>query len=529
MPGYLFGPRLYRMFQYSQSELKRKVGGRNYELNTLEWIGETFINTVSYAITFSCYCSPLITYYIYQKGILSNHGQLVYCLKIMVAITVGMVSAYLVRGYGRTLNPEYSKFLKVLTEATRDSESKENLQLYDFDFRAWPVDFRWDESSIESSVNYEDLTDNISIWNIASWPSRILQYLLAHGLARPMMYPGSVKLLQLAMAPAINDGRMNLIEKNGTRAKVLTRDGNEIDTMFLDRRGDENGGAGNTLVIGCEGNAAYYEVGCVGTPLKAGHSVLGWNHPGFFGSSGLPYAATERNAIDAVVRYAVTKLGFSVDEIVMFAWSIGGYTASYAAMMYPDMKALILDATFDKITPLAISKMPEFAGDLVQSVVKNYMDLDNVRHCLKYPGPTLLIRRQRDELISLVPGEPSTNRANTLLINILVHRYPSIFVKECVELVWNFLGARNAVRQASIIDGVGGINYEACESRLTLIDSEKPVFPLDIGVDWSIEVKLETALYLSLKYMEHFDATHCMPLPSMYCKMPWQHRTKSKL
>jgi len=522
MPGSIFGPRLYRIFQWSQSELKRKVGGRDYELNTWEWIGETFINTVSYAITFTCYCSPLITYYIYQKGLISNHGQLFYCLKIIIAITAGMISSYLMRGYGRSLNPEYNKFLQVLNEATQDSKTKENLQLYDFDFRAWPVDFRWDESIIKSNVTYDDLTDKQSLFDVLSWPSRILQYLLAHGLARPMMFPGSVKLLQLAMAPAINDGRMNLIEKNGSRAKVLTEDGNEIDTMFLDRRGDENRGIGNTLVICCEGNAAYYEVGCVGTPLKAGYSVLGWNHPGFFGSSGLPYAKTERAAIDAVVRYAVTRLGFPVEEIIMFAWSIGGYTASYAAMMYPNMKGLILDATFDKITPLAVNKMPEFAGGLVEAVVKNYMDLDNVRHCLKYPGPTLLIRRQRDELISVFPGEPSTNRANTLLINILVHRYPSIFVKESVELVWSFLSARNAVRQSTIIDNIGGIDNVACESRLS-VDGDKPVFPLDIGAEWSLEVKLETALFLSLRYMEHFDATHCMPLPSMYCKLPWQH------
>lgn len=42
---------------------------------------------------------------------------------------------------------------------------------------------------------------------------------------------------------------------------------------------------GNVLVICCEGNAGFYEVGMIGTPLEAGYSVLGWNHPGFGGSS----------------------------------------------------------------------------------------------------------------------------------------------------------------------------------------------------------------------------------------------------
>ena len=38
-------------------------------------------------------------------------------------------------------------------------------------------------------------------------------------------------------------------------------------------------------MIGFEGNAGFYEMGCTGTPLDLNYSVLGWNHPGFGGSS----------------------------------------------------------------------------------------------------------------------------------------------------------------------------------------------------------------------------------------------------
>ena len=48
------------------------------------------------------------------------------------------------------------------------------------------------------------------------------------------------------------------------------------------------------------------------------------------------------------MKYAVTKLGFKPEEIVMFAWSIGGYTASYAAMMYPNIKAIVRFNFFSK-------------------------------------------------------------------------------------------------------------------------------------------------------------------------------------
>jgi len=42
---------------------------------------------------------------------------------------------------------------------------------------------------------------------------------------------------------------------------------------------------GSTLVICSEGNAGFYEIGVMVTPLEAGYSVLGWNHPGFGGST----------------------------------------------------------------------------------------------------------------------------------------------------------------------------------------------------------------------------------------------------
>ena len=38
-------------------------------------------------------------------------------------------------------------------------------------------------------------------------------------------------------------------------------------------------------MICSEGNAGFYEIGIMVTPLEAGYSVLGWNHPGFGGST----------------------------------------------------------------------------------------------------------------------------------------------------------------------------------------------------------------------------------------------------
>lgn len=81
-------------------------------------------------------------------------------------------------------------------------------------------------------------------------------------------------------------GRAKMVEDdNARRFKVRTADGNSIDTLFVDNRATASNANGRTLVICSEGNAGFYEVGIMATPLKMKYSVLGWNHPGFGGST----------------------------------------------------------------------------------------------------------------------------------------------------------------------------------------------------------------------------------------------------
>lgn len=130
-------------------------------------------------------------------------------------------------------------------------------------------------------------------------------------------------------------------------------------------------------MICCEGNAGFYEVGCVSTPLEAGYSVLGWNHPGFAGSTGVPFPQNEANAMDVVVQFAIHRLGFQPQDIVIYAWSIGGFTATWAAMSYPDISAVILDASFDDLVPLALKVMPDSWRALVTRTVRQHLNLNN--------------------------------------------------------------------------------------------------------------------------------------------------------
>merc|ERR1719187_1795333 len=242
---------------------------------------------------------------------------------------------------------------------------------------------------------------------LTGWPLDLLSWCLTHSFGLKLVYPGSIGLLQAMVERPLMDGRMKLIEEHsGQRFKLVTRDKNEIDTMFVEQRDKDNG---KTLVICCEGNAGFYEIGSMATPLQAGYSVLGWNHPGFYGSTGTPYPDQETHAVDAVMQFAINNLGFKVENIVVTGWSIGGFTSTWLAMNYPEIKGLVLDATFDSLLPLAVPRMPACMAGLVTRAVSKYINLNVKDQLEKYPGPVRLIRRAHDEMICTSQGELWSN------------------------------------------------------------------------------------------------------------------------
>ncbi|KAK7505112.1 hypothetical protein BaRGS_00003682 [Batillaria attramentaria] len=288
-----------------------------------------------------------------------------------------------------------------------------------------------------------------------------------HTFGRRMVYPGATSLMQMLVGSMLDQGRAALVEeKRGVRAKVLTEDENEIDTIFVDRR-QPSSTNGYSLVVCFEGNAGFYEMGCSGTPMSCGYSVLGWNHPGFGGSSGIPMPEAEQNAVDAVMQYAIHRLGFPPDRIILFAWSIGGYSASWAAMNYPDVKFVILDATFDDIVPLAITKMPQSWKSLVAISLRTYMNLNIAEQLIKYPGPIKLIRRTKDEIITT--------------------EYPKLVDNSNTDLLMQWLSVSKTQQ----------------------------------GEEYSQAAKNQMTLFLAQTYMKDFDSTHCTPLPTSFFTPPW--------
>ncbi|XP_032505915.1 phosphatidylserine lipase ABHD16A isoform X3 [Phocoena sinus] len=451
------------------------------------------------------------------------------------------------RGIGRWTNPQYRQFITILeaTHRNRSAENKRQLAKYNFDFGSWPVDFHWEEPSSRKEsrggpsrwgvalLRPEPLhrgTADTFLNRVKKLPCQITSYLVAHTLGRRMLYPGSVYLLQKALMPVLLQGQARLVEEcNGRRAKLQACDGNEIDTMFVDRRGraEPQGqklvrGHREPKVICCEGNAGFYEVGCVSTPLEAGYSVLGWNHPGFAGSTGVPFPQNEANAMDVVVQFAIHRLGFQPQDIIIYAWSIGGFTATWAAMSYPDISAVILDASFDDLVPLALKVMPDSWRGLVTRTVRQHLNLNNAEQLCRYQGPVLLIRRTKDEIITTtVPEDIMSNRGNDLLLKLLQHRYPRVMAEEGLQAVRQWLEASSQLEEASIYSR-WEVEEDWCLSVLHSYQAEHgPEFPWSVGEDMSPEGRRQLALFLAQKHLHNFEATHCTPLPAQNFQMPW--------
>ncbi|KAI4790550.1 hypothetical protein KUCAC02_034558, partial [Chaenocephalus aceratus] len=507
--------------------------GWNYQPRSLEKHSDSILSWASALWSLSYYSSPLLLCYLYRKGYICS-SKLVPVSQYVGTVLVCLLGVACLRGLGRWKNSEYLQFISILDE-NKDNHTpanKKRLRCYDFDFSYWPSDFSWSEVSnpklskagvslLKPEPRLRGAADSV-LHSVRTLPCHIISFLIVHSFGRRMLYPGSVGLLQKAMRPMLQQGQARLIEEfDGQRNKLVACDGNEIDTMFVDRR-REGGQKGQTLVICCEGNAGFYEVGCMNTPLEGGYSVLGWNHPGFAGSTGVPFQ-NEANAMDVVIQYAVHRLGFQLSDIVVYAWSIGGFTASWAVMSYPEIQSVVLDASFDDLLPLALKVMPDSWKPLVQHAVRQYMNLNNADQLLKYQGPVLLIRRTRDEIITTTgPEDVMSNRGNDLLLKLLQFRYPKIMTEEGVRVVRQWLGSSNPIEEASVYSGYE-VDDDWCVSVLQSYQAEGDVlFPWSVGEDMAMEGRRQLALFLARKYMRNFETTHCTPLPASEFHSPWR-------
>ncbi|KAK8723411.1 hypothetical protein OTU49_011697 [Cherax quadricarinatus] len=518
----MMGPRLYKIygdFPRLQSEV--------YVPNALEKIGNKIIQGLNILYNIGLYTSPFLATSLYRW----EQFTYISAVKCSTGLGLLLIVAMVFRGFGRRLNPVYMSFLKILAKAQQNSPTDkvmEPLRKYEFDFSAWPINFDWTETERYERKPRVYVDRGLTrrkggiINQIATMPCQIIAWIVTILIGKKMIYPGSIQLLQIAVDQYLLQGREKLIqEQGGLRNKVTTRDGNSIDTMLVDRRGKKQYPNGKTLVVCCEGNAGFYEVGIMSTPLEAGFSVLGWNHPGFASSTGTPYPSQEQNAVDAVMQFAIHGLGFREEDIIIYGWSIGGYTSTWAAMNYPQIRGLILDATFDDILPLALPRMPACMGSIVTAAIRNHMNLNPGDQLSLYYGPVTLIRRTKDEIITTDETQLRCNRSNDLLMKLMRTRYPELLCTQSIEVLAQWMSEEPALQGAIMSEC--GVDNDLCSTLLaTYITEQGESHPLMIGEDMTDSDKSKLLLYLASKYLVDYNSPHNNPLEPCYFRKPWK-------
>ncbi|KAF3425774.1 hypothetical protein E2986_10068 [Frieseomelitta varia] len=516
-----FGPRLFKVYEITW--IGRLVE-KSYEPNSLERWGDQIVICFAAIWSISLYTIPLVAIFFYEHS--SSITENIFSLsKLAASASAIFIASLAARSFSRATNPVYLKFLKTLYEANAhySAETKQELDKYEFEFWARPVDFNIKD--VEKDSAREKLTlEKIAASSgrikrqtgkefICTLPCKFLSYIVAHTFAIKMMYPGSVTILNWAFRSTLLKGRIHLVKHGGERYKLLAADNNEIDAIFIDRRNKKTNG--DVLVITCEGNCGFYETGIISTPMSKGYSILGWNHPGFGSSTGAPYPLQEENAIDCVMRFAIDHLKFPEEQIILYGWSIGGYTATWAAMNYPSIQSLVLDATFDDVLPLAIMMFSSLEG-LVRNIIRDYFNLNIAEQLNRYNGTVLLIRRTEDEVVCTPSGNSlSGNRGNMLLAKLLMRRYSHLFMEnsECAVLLVKFLSADISNRK-SIIETVE-VDEKQC-LELIAADIEKNggtvQYPCTLGEDCDSKTKQQLILFLATMYMKDQSSSHCTPL-----------------
>ncbi|XP_050429357.1 phosphatidylserine lipase ABHD16A [Adelges cooleyi] len=505
---YMFTPKLYKIY----TGLRRDD---DYIQLWQEKIADRIILTTYMLTRVATYLSPVLIYF-YGRSLISGISpEFIYKLVFRGSILgATLMTSFLLRSYGRAINPKYKAFHQDLINAKSEytTANQKKLHSYDFDFSAWPIDFSWSLVD-EENYKYNQRQENIKLaLRLLRSPSSLIGFLAIHSFGISLIYPGSTSFLFYLMDENLQKGRRALINSfGGTRHKLKTLDGNFLDSIFIDKRNRNTLSGRSKLIICTEGNAGFYEAGILSSAIDTQHSVLGWNHPGFGYSTGIPYIKQEQNAAETVFEFAVIKLKFRPEDIILYGWSIGGFASTYLAQKFPEVHAVILDATFDDLVPLAIPRMPSFAESLVASTVREFSDLHVVANLVKYPGPVLLIRRSSDEIIALDTRNVATNRANNLLETLLEYRFPKLFSKESRSALWNWMSTSDDDQKNILLRYNVDLNEQAKFYPKSDIN-----YPLNLGDEWNDQQKTKMLLYLADRHMKDYNSTHCTPLPSRY-------------
>ena len=141
------------------------------------------------------YVSPFIVWMLYKKNCFSNEG--IYSLmRVTVFCTAVCATSLATRAFGRIRNQEYVSFINNLDKVRISADSQKILSRYDFDFWAWPVEFKWKDVGKDADkprLYIESKYQNRSITDLAkALPCQLIGYIVANTIGIRLLYPGTI-------------------------------------------------------------------------------------------------------------------------------------------------------------------------------------------------------------------------------------------------------------------------------------------------------------------------------------------------
>jgi pimeloyl-ACP methyl ester carboxylesterase len=409
------------------------------------------------------------------------------------------------------------------------------------EFEQLPVAFDWRDSSSSNPNNppsqYSKVQRSLSnnenpcrtvLDNDTCFPQelfvvRMIANVAADAFAKGIFTVDSMNLGSESSSSSTS-GQPDLFMQPTERFKLRTHARNVVDTVFFKNIISDNR---NKLVICCEGIGGRYEAWKrIRTPFAAGYSVLGWNYPSLGYSSGHFYPDQVVAAADTVMKFAIEKLEFMVEDIIVFGYSFGGFPASWLAEHYPSIRGVILDGTFDQTYNLATlaSGMMAMTRPFLRETLRSTFSCDNVRHLTFYNGPVLIISRLHDEIMRVFDFNTLSinNRTTQLMIKLLQTRFPNLINNEAIENIHSFL-SRSPKEQEEIMNPdvesfSQGILFGYIKSKRVTM------YPILIGEErdnMSLVLRLQVVLFLVKRHLSVYDSTHQTPLPKRFFQPPF--------